>query len=108
MWLLLLIILGCLGIIFAKGLLNKKRRLEWLKGNGRILAWEGVKKDFEFYDQIIQINFGFGKEFWALKSGSAQTDHQHKVFKNGMLIFPAPHLLKLKCHVVLVVKNIRK
>jgi hypothetical protein len=62
---------------------------------GRTITWDQCKKHSDNLTKIVEINFGFGKEVWALKSMQVEVDLKLRAFANGVLIIPSPKLSDL-------------
>lgn len=97
MWILILLFVSsCLATIFINGLRARNRRHSLLRQAGCVFTLAEIESKPQSFVSIVQTNFGYGREVWALKTESRETDLEHRTFKNGVLILPRPRSSELE------------
>jgi hypothetical protein len=84
------------GILVIGKVANGKRRRNHLIEAGRTSTLETVKSQAHKISRIIQTDFGYGREVWALHVTSAEIDRKLRAFQAGVLILPRPKVSDLQ------------
>jgi hypothetical protein len=91
MWIVVsLLIVGIFAVIAARSICARSERLQQLRQSGRISTWEDIEHSPARLARIVRVNFGYGKEIWALNTERNEIDLELKSFRNGFLIVPHP------------------
>jgi hypothetical protein len=67
-----------------------------LRQAGCVSTLAEIESKPQSFVSIVQTDFGYGREVWALKTESRETNLEHRTFKNGVLILPRPHFSELE------------
>ena len=87
----IIVAVGILGLsLLVHYRLQSQKRRKLLEQAGRTSTWDLVKQHPENVGKIIQIDFGYGKEFWAIADKADDVDLGLRAFKSGVLILPRP------------------
>lgn len=77
---------------YVRGL-DRRRELERA---GRVTDWLDLRKRPLPLEKIVQTDFGFGKEIWAIRTGGEEIDLSLSAFQSGLLIHPRPRHRELQ------------
>jgi hypothetical protein len=87
----ILVSLGMAVILGATAVHVRKAigRRSHLRRSGQLLNWVDFERNPGMVRQIIQTNFGYGREVWAIY-GQEVVDSHFRVFTNASLLLHAP------------------
>jgi hypothetical protein len=88
-FLLTLVVAGAV-LICSKLVKARKRRIVLVR-DGRVSTLEDIKHQHQNFSRLVQTDFGYGREVWAVASGSNEIDRRLRAFKTGVLIVPRPN-----------------
>lgn len=71
---------------------SARKRQNRLAQRGQISTWHDIEGQPDNFSKIVQTDFGYGREVWALSTGKDEIDLKLRAFKTGILIVPRPKL----------------
>lgn len=84
------------GMLVVGKIANGNSRRKHLIGAGRTSTWEMAENQVRKISRIVQTDFGYGREVWALYERSAEIDRKLRAFQTGVLILPRPKVSELQ------------
>ena len=87
---LILILFVLTGALLLNNIFKARRRRIYLEQAGRLLTWNEVERRTQNFSRVVQTDFGYGKEVWAMSDNINEVDLGQRAFKTGFLIFPRP------------------
>lgn len=61
-----------------------------LRRIGCVTSWEEVVTGSMPVAEIVEINFGYGREIWVLLYPNDDIDLEHRTYKRGRVVLPRP------------------
>jgi len=95
-WIVFILFTVAGGILIGGKVANGNRRRKHLIEAGRTSTWEMAENQARKISRIVQTDFGYGREVWALYETSAEIDRKLRAFKSGVLILPRPKVSDLQ------------
>lgn len=89
MWFLIVVTIIC-AILAINRIRNCNHRIESLYRGRRVVEWIEMESNHRVLDHVVEIDFGYGMEVWALYSADESIDIESRTFQCGVVIRPRP------------------
>ncbi|MEI8042028.1 MAG: hypothetical protein WCL11_11505 [Verrucomicrobiota bacterium] len=95
-WIIASIVILAGGLLVGSKIARARKRRRYLRLQGRTATWESIKSQPQRFAKIIRIDFGYGREAWAVPTAQVAIDRSLRAFASGLVVVPRPKLSHLQ------------